>query len=161
MGKLSAGQEIRDFSLPCSDGTMVSPLSFRGKWTILYFYPKDDTSGCMKEACGFRDSWKEYEKRKVLIYGVSADDTDSHKKFISKYELPFPLLSDSEHDMLEDFGVWQEKSMSGKTYMGIARMTFVVDPDGRVAKVFDNVKPDEHSGEILSYLDVVMANWTL
>lgn len=161
MGKLSAGQEIRDFSLPCSDGTIVSPLTFRGKWTIIYFYPKDDTSGCTKEACGFRDSWKEYEKRKVLMYGVSADDIDSHKKFIGKYDLPFPLLSDETHDMLEDFGVWQQKSMLGKTYMGIVRMTFVIDPDGRVAKVFENVKPDEHSAEILSYLDVVMANWSL
>lgn len=161
MPKISAGQEIRDFSLQCSDGTMVSPLTFRGKWTILFFYPKDDTSGCTKEACGFRDAINEYRKRNVLIYGVSADDLESHEKFISKYSLPFPLLSDPGHEMLEDFGVWQEKSMYGKTYMGIVRTTVVVDPDGRIAKIFDDVKPDEHPREVLSYLDIVMADWAL
>lgn len=161
MAKISAGQEVRDFSLPCTDGTVVSPLTFRGKWTILYFYPKDDTSGCTKEACGFRDAWKEYEKRKVLVYGMSADSIESHKKFIGTYDLPFPLLSDESTDVLDDFGVWQQKSMSGKDYMGIVRTTLIVDPDGRIAKIFDNVKPDEHSKEILSYLDVVMANWSL
>ncbi len=161
MPKISAGLEIRDFSLPCSDGTIVSPLTFRGKWTILYFYPKDDTSGCTTEACNFRDNMNEYRKRNVLVYGVSPDDLESHEKFITKNSLPFPLLSDTSHEMLEDYGVWQEKSMYGKTYMGIVRTTIVVDPDGRIAKIFNDVKPDGHSKEILNYLDIVMADWTL
>ena len=161
MPKISAGLEIRDFSLPCSDGTIVSPLTFRGKWTILYFYPKDDTSGCTTEACNFRDNMNEYRKRNVLVYGVSPDDLESHEKFITKNSLPFPLLSDTSHEMLEDYGVWQEKSMYGMTYMGIVRTTIVVDPDGRIAKIFNDVKPDGHSKEILNYLDIVMADWTL
>lgn len=161
MSKISAGLEVRDFSLPSTDGTMVSPLTFRGKWTVLYFYPKDDTSGCTKEACEFRDNISEYRKRNVLIYGVSPDDIESHEKFINKNSLPFPLLSDLNHEMLEDFGVWQEKTMYGKTYMGIVRTTVIVDPDGRIAKIFNDVKPDVHSKEILDYLDIVMADWTL
>lgn len=161
MAKISAGQEVRDFSLPSSDGPMISPLTFRGKWTVLFFYPKDDTSGCTKEACEFRDRMKEFRKRNVLIYGVSADDLESHEKFISKNSLPFPLLSDTQHDMLEDFGVWKEKSMYGKTHMGIARTTVIIDPDGRIAKIFEDVKPEMHTKEILNYLDVVMANWTI
>lgn len=161
MAKISAGQEIRDFSLQSSDGTKVTPLEFRGKWTVLFFYPKDDTSGCTKEACGFRDWINDFRKRNVLIYGVSADDLESHEKFISKNKLPYPLLSDPTHEMLEDFGVWQEKSMYGKTYMGIARTTIVVDPDGRIAKVFEDVKPDDHPREVVAYLDVVMAGWAI
>lgn len=161
MAKISAGQNVPDFTLPSTDGPMISPLDFRGKWTILYFYPKDDTSGCTKEACNFRDRMNEYRKRHVGIIGISADDMDAHQKFVSKNSLPFPLLSDVGHEMLEDFGVWVEKSMYGKTYMGVARSTFVIDPDGRIAKIFEDVKPDEHSRELLSYLDVVMPNWTL
>ncbi len=161
MAKISAGQEVRDFSLQSSDGKMISPLEFRGKWTILYFYPKDDTPGCTKEACNFRDSMNEYRKRNVLIYGVSPDDTASHNKFIEKFSLPFPLLSDPSHEMLEDFGVWQEKSMYGKTYMGVARTTVIVDPDGRIAKIFDDVKVDEHAKQILDYLDIVMPGWSI
>lgn len=161
MPKISVGQNIPDFTLPSTDEKMISPLDFRGKWTILYFYPKDDTSGCTKEACNFRDKMSEYRKRHVEIYGVSADDMESHHKFVNKNSLPFPLLSDTEHEMLENYGVWVEKSMYGKTYMGVARTTVLVDPDGRIAKIFEDVKPDEHSREILAYLDIVMSNWTV
>lgn len=161
MGRVAIGFSAPDFSLQSSDGSVISPLDFRGKWTVLYFYPKDDTPGCTKEACGFRDVYAEYGKRRVLIYGVSADDEASHKKFIEKYTLPFVLLSDPTHEMLENYGVWQEKSMAGKTHMGTIRTTIIVDPDGRIAKVFEDVKPDEHAQEVLKYLDVVMANWSL
>ncbi len=161
MAKISAGLNVPDFTLPSTDGKMISPLDFRGKWTILYFYPKDDTSGCTKEACNFRDKMSEYRKRHVEIYGISADSMESHHKFVDKNSLPFPLLSDTEHEVLEDFGVWVEKSMYGKTYMGVSRTTVLVDPDGRIAKIFEDVKPDEHSREILSYLDIVMSNWTV
>lgn len=161
MGVISAGQLAPDFNLQSSEGKVVSPLDFRGSWTVLYFYPKDDTSGCTKEACGFRDMHAEYAKRKVTVYGVSADGLDSHNKFIEKYGLSFPLLSDPSHDMLDDYGVWQEKSFLGKTSMGVARTTVVVDPDGRIAKVFNDVKPDEHAQEVLNYLDMVMKNWAM
>jgi peroxiredoxin Q/BCP len=161
MSKLSAGLSVPDFSLDSTLGKKISPLDFRGKWTVLYFYPKDDTSGCTKEACGFRDAIAEYRKRGVEIYGVSGDDLPSHEKFVSKYRLPFPLLSDPSHEMLEDFGVWVEKSMYGKSYMGISRTTFVVDPDGRVAKIFEGVDPDGHADEILKYLDTVRSDWSI
>ena len=152
MPKISAGLEIRDFSLPCSDGTIVSPLTFRGKWTILYFYPKDDTSGCTTEACNFRDNMNEYRKRNVLVYGVSPDDLESHEKFITKNSLPFPLLSDTSHEMLEDYGVWQEKSMYGRKYFGVVRTTFVINKDGELAKIFEKVKPEGHNKEVIEIL---------
>lgn len=161
MGVISAGQLAPDFNLQSSEGKVVSPLDFRGGWTVLYFYPKDDTSGCTKEACGFRDLTAEYAKRKITVYGVSADSIESHAKFIEKYGLSFPLLSDPSHDMLDDYGVWQEKSFLGKTSMGVARTTVVIDPDGRIAKVFTDVKPDEHAQEVLTYLDMVMKNWAM
>ena len=161
MGKISAGLNIPDFTLDSSLGKKIAPLDFRGKWTVLFFYPKDDTSGCTKEACGFRDYMNEYRKRGVEIYGMSADDLESHEKFIDKNKLPFPLLSDPSHETLEDFGVWVTKSMYGKTYMGIARTTVVVDPDGRIAKIFEGVDPEGHAREILKYLDMVKDNWSI
>ena len=125
------------------DGTEVSLGDFRGRRVVLYFYPKDDTPGCTAQACGLRDAWNEFEDRGEL-FGVSPDSAASHQKFISKSQLPFPLLSDAEKKIVEAYGVWVEKSMYGKKYMGAERSTFVIDADGRIAAIFRKVKPEEH-----------------
>ena len=125
------------------DGTEVSLGDFRGKRVVLYFYPKDDTPGCTTQACGLRDAWSEFEGCGEL-FGVSPDSAASHQKFISKFQLPFPLLSDAEKKIVEAYGVWVEKSMYGKRYMGAERSTFVIDPEGRIAAIFRKVKPEEH-----------------
>ena len=124
-------------------GREVSLGELRGKPVVLYFYPKDDTPGCTVQACALRDSWSNLEQRGE-IFGVSVDSTKSHEKFISKYELPFPLLSDAEKKIVEAYGVWVEKSMYGKKYMGAERSTFVIGPDGRLTAIFRKVKPEEH-----------------
>lgn len=132
-------------------GRDVSLADFRGKKLVLYFYPKDDTPGCTAQACGLRDSWKQFESG-AEIFGVSIDPVASHEKFIAKYQLPFPLLSDQEHKMAEAYGVWVEKNMYGKKYMGTERSTFVIDSDGRIAKIFRKVKPEEHVDLLLQAL---------
>ena len=141
-----------DFSLPSSSGKNISLKDFRGKNIVLYFYPKDDTPGCTVEACGFRDKIKEIEQQNTVIFGVSPDDANSHQKFIKKFRLPFILLSDASKRMLEDYGVWIQKSMYGKSYMGVERTTFVIDKEGKIAKVFEKVKPQGHDEEVLNFL---------
>ena len=126
--------------------------NLRGKNIVLYFYPKDDTPGCTVEACGLRDSFKEIEKLNAVILGVSPDSVDSHGKFISKFKLPFTLLADEDKKMCQDYGVWVEKSMYGKKYMGVARTTFIIDKNGKIAKVFEKVKPEGHNTEIITAL---------
>ena len=126
-----------------------------GKKIILYFYPKDDTPGCTKQACGLRDDWADFADLDLVVYGVSPDTAEKHQKFIAKYALPFPLLCDTEHQLAEAFGCWGEKKMYGKTYMGIFRSTFVIDEQGNIAKVFANVKPAEHAQQLLNYLNSV------
>jgi peroxiredoxin Q/BCP len=130
-------------------GREVSSGDFRGKWVVLYFYPKDDTPGCTTQACAMRDSWTELEARGE-IFGVSVDSAKSHEEFIAKHQLPFPLLADVDHKMVEAYGVWVEKSMYGKKYMGAERSTFVIDAEGRIAKIFRKVKPEEHVDLLLS-----------
>jgi peroxiredoxin Q/BCP len=125
------------------DGREVSLAEFRGKRVVLYFYPKDDTPGCTVQACGLRDAWDEIKDRAIL-FGVSADVPKSHRKFIDKFDLPFPLLSDSEKKIVQDYGVWVEKHFMGKKYMGIERTTFVIGGDGRISAIFRKVKPEEH-----------------
>ena len=125
------------------DGEQVALSDLRGTRVVLYFYPKDDTPSCTVQACGLRDSWSQFDGRSEL-FGVSVDPAKSHQKFISKYQLPFPLLSDTEHKIVEAYGVWVEKSMYGKKYMGVERSTFVIDRDGRIAAIFRKVKPEEH-----------------
>ncbi len=132
-------------------GKEVSLGDFPGRSVVLYFYPKDDTPGCTTQACGLRDAWRDLEKRGE-IFGVSVDSTRSHEKFIGKYQLPFPLLSDPEHKMVEAYGVWVEKSMYGKKYMGTERSTFVIGPDGRLTAIYRKVKPDEHVDLLLNAL---------
>ncbi len=146
------GKPAPDFSLTSDTGETISLASLRGKPVVLYFYPKDDTPGCTAQACGIRDSWGEFERRGAVVLGVSPDGVASHVKFKQKYGLPFPLLADAGHEVAEAYGVWVEKSMLGKKYMGIERSTFVIAPDGTVAKVMRKVKPNEHSDDVLAAL---------
>lgn len=133
------------------EGRKLSLKELRGKTVVLYFYPKDDTPGCTKQACGLRDAWRDFEK-KAEVFGVSVDSVKSHEKFIAKYALPFPLLSDEEQGIVEAYGVWVEKSMYGKKYMGTERSTFVIGPDGKIKAIFRKVKPEEHAAEVLAVL---------
>jgi len=146
------GSKAPDFNLPSSNGGNIALSDLKGKNVVVYFYPKDDTPGCTVEACGLRDSFKEIGKLNCVILGVSPDSVKSHGKFISKFQLPFPLLADEDKKMCQDYGVWVEKSMYGKKYMGVARTTFIIDKNGRIAKVFEKVKPEGHEQEILAAL---------
>lgn len=141
-----------DFTAATNGGGTVSLADFRGKNVILYFYPKDDTSGCTKEACGFRDHFAEFKKRGAVVLGVSTDPVKSHDKFVKKYSLPFTLLADDEKKIVEAYGVWGEKSFMGRKYMGTHRVTFLIGPDGRIKKIWPKVKPEEHVAEVLAAL---------
>jgi len=149
------GKKAPQFSLPNQEGKKVALKDFLGKKVVLYFYPKDLTSGCTREACDFRDSFPDFSKLKTVVLGVSADSAATHVKFIQKYELPFELLSDEKKEVLEKYGVWKEKSMYGKKYMGIERSTFVIDKEGIVRKVFRKVKVDGHVEEVLKTLNEI------
>ncbi len=146
---LNEKMKAPDFELPDENGAVHKLSDYKGKALVLYFYPKDNTSGCTQEACNFRDDYSAYEKENVTILGVSKDSIKSHKNFKEKYTLPFTLLSDPEHEVIEKYGVWVKKKMYGREYMGIARTTFLIDKDGVIAKVFEGVKPAEHSAEVL------------
>ena len=149
---IEEGKPAPLFTLRSDTGTDVSLESLRGKPVVLYFYPKDDTPGCTTQACGIRDAWGEFERAGAVVLGVSPDDEASHAKFKQKFELPFPLLADTGHLTAEDYGVWVEKKNYGKTSMGIQRSTFVIDAEGKVAKVMRRVKPDTHADEVLAAL---------
>jgi len=151
MTMLQAGAKAPAFSLPSDEGT-VTLASLRGKKVVLYFYPKDDTTGCTTEACEFRDTWASVKRKGAVVLGVSPDGVKSHGKFKAKYALPFPLLADEDHAVAEAYGVWGEKSMYGRKYFGILRSTFIIDEKGRVAKVFEKVKPKGHAAEVLAEL---------
>jgi thioredoxin-dependent peroxiredoxin len=146
------GSPAPNFTLTSDSGEQVSLESFRGQPVVLYFYPKDDTPGCTREASGFRDAYSEFEKRGAVVLGVSPDDEASHVRFKEKYELPFTLLADPEHAVAEQYGVWAEKNYAGKKYWGVNRSTFVIDANGNVSKVMHNVKPDGHSDQVLAAL---------
>ena len=149
---INIGDKAPDFKLKSDAGENISLKDLKGKKVILYFYPKDMTSGCTKEACDFRDSIKKFEKKNTVVIGVSADNTASHQKFKDKYDLPFTLLSDETKGMLKDYGVWKEKSMYGRKYMGIVRTTYVIDEKGKIEKIFNKVKVDGHIDELLAGL---------
>ena len=149
---IDEGKPAPTFTLPTDTGEEVSLDSLRGKPVVLYFYPKDDTPGCTRQACGIRDAWGEFERRGAVVLGVSADSATRHAKFKAKYGLPFTLLADEDHAVAEAYGTWVEKSMLGKKYMGIERSTFVIDADGNVAKVMRRVKPDTHADDVLAAL---------
>ncbi len=147
------GTKAPDFVLNDTNGKEVKLSSLRGKKVVLYFYPKDDTPGCTKEACEFRDNLARVKKKGALIFGVSKDDEKSHQKFTEKFQLNFPLLADPEHKVIEKYGAWGEKSMYGKKFMGIIRSTFIIDEDGVIMKVFPRVSPEGHAEEVLKALD--------
>jgi len=155
---IEAGKKAPTFSLPDSDGNKISLKDYLGKKVVLYFYPKDMTSGCTKEACDFRDASPNFNKVKAVVLGVSADSVERHKKFSDKYELPFLLLSDENKKVLEKYGVWKEKSMYGRKYMGIERTTVIIDEQGKIAKIFHKVKVNGHIDEVLKVIDEMKNN---
>ena len=147
--KLKEGDKAPEFSVLTNGGARVSLGDYKGKNVILYFYPKDDTPGCTKEACSFRDAFARFEKNGISVLGVSPDNEASHKKFVTKYKLPFTLLADTDKAIAEAYGVWGEKKFMGRTYMGVHRTTFLIDEKGKIKKVFEKVKPEDHASEVL------------
>jgi len=149
---LEVGDRAPAFKLKNQDGDIISLSDLKGKPVVLYFYPKDDTPGCTKEACNFRDEFPKFGKLKAEIIGISTDSVDSHKKFADKYKLPFNLLADEKKEIVEKYGVWKEKNMYGRKYMGIERTTFIIDANGKISKIFPKVKVDDHNKEIMDAL---------
>lgn len=147
---LKEGDKAPNFSSTDQDGNKVTLADFKGQKLVLYFYPKDDTPGCTKEACSFRDADETFASKGIKVLGVSTDDEKSHQKFISKFQLPFDLLADTDHSIVDAYGVWGEKSMYGKKYMGTFRKTFLIDEKQKIVKIFDKVKVDEHADEVLA-----------
>jgi peroxiredoxin Q/BCP len=146
------GKPAPDFELPSDSGERIRLSDLRGKPVVLYFYPKDDTPGCTKQACDIRDAWAEFERAGAVVIGVSPDDEASHVKFRAKYDLPFPLLADVGHEVSEAYGVWKEKSFAGRKYMGVERSTFVVAADGSVARIMRKVDPKTHADDVLAVI---------
>jgi thioredoxin-dependent peroxiredoxin len=149
---VAEGEPAPDFELTSDSGDKVRLSSLRGKPVVLYFYPRDDTSGCTRQACGLRDAWDDFRARGAEVLGISPDDVDSHVRFKQKHGLPFTLLADPEHEVAEDYGVWVERKNYGKTFMGIERSTFVIDANGNVATIMRRVKPDTHAQQVLDAL---------
>jgi peroxiredoxin Q/BCP len=143
------GNAAPAFTAKTGNGETVRLKDLRGQKVVLYFYPKDDTPGCTKEACSFRDAFADYKKRGIEVLGVSPDSETSHQKFTAKYKLPFTLLADPDHAIADAYGVWGEKKFMGRTYMGVKRMTFLIDEKGKIKKIFEKVKPEEHAREVL------------
>jgi peroxiredoxin Q/BCP len=147
---IAEGIPAPDFTLPTDAGETLTLSSLRGQWVVLFAYPKDDTSGCTVEACEFRDALPQFDASKAVILGISPDSVKSHVKFKAKFELPYTLLADEEKTALQAYDVWKEKSMYGKKYMGVERTTFLIDPQGQIAKVFTKVKPAGHAAEVMA-----------
>jgi len=152
---LAVGDQAPAFELVDHDGVSHSLEAYRGQWLVVYFYPKDDTPGCTTEACGFRDASDALAELDAVVLGVSADDAKAHQRFASKYALNFPLLVDPDKSMLEAYGAWGEKQMYGKVYMGVSRITYIIDPEGRVAQVWPKVKADGHAEEVQAALQAL------
>jgi thioredoxin-dependent peroxiredoxin len=150
--KLKEGDVAPAFSAATNGGGRVSLVDFKAKNIVLYFYPKDDTPGCTREACAFRDHFAEFQKRGAVVLGVSTDPAKSHDKFVGKYKLPFTLLADEDKKIVAAYGVWGEKSFMGRKYQGTSRVTFLIGPDGRIKKIWPKVKPGEHAAEVLAAL---------
>jgi peroxiredoxin Q/BCP len=149
---IEEGKPAPDFDLKSDHGETVKLSSLRGRPVVLYFYPKDDTPGCTKQACGIRDAYGEFERAGAVVLGVSPDDESSHVRFREKYKLPFTLLADTDHSVSETYGVWGEKSFAGKKFVGVKRSTFVIDADGTVKRVMHDVKPAKHADDVLAAL---------
>lgn len=152
MSKLTVGKKSPKFKGVDQDGNKIQLSDFEGQTLAIYFYPKDNTPGCTAQACDIRDNYKALSKKKIAIIGVSCDDEKSHLKFIQKFELPFPLIADTDQKIVNQFGVWVEKSMYGRNYMGIARTTFIIDPKGVISHVIEKVDTKNHSAQIIAAL---------
>ena len=150
--KLKEGDVAPGFSAATNGGGRVSLADFKGKNVVLYFYPRDDTPGCTKEACAFRNHFAEFQKRGAVVLGVSTDPVKSHDKFVEKFKLPFPLLADEDKKIVEAYGVWGEKTFMWRKYVGTFRVTFLIGPDGRIRNIWPKVKPEEHAAEVLAAL---------
>ncbi len=157
MSELAPGDKAPAFKAELSDGTKTSLADYRGTWVILYFYPKNNTPGCTKEACAFRDSAKQISGLDAVILGCSPDSTESHGKFITKFDLPFKLLADPDNTIAEAYGVWKEKNMYGRKFMGIERSTFLIDPQGKIRKIWRRVKVDGHVDAVIEELQALTA----
>ena len=151
---LEAGTKAPVFSLPDKDGNMISLENYRGKRVVLYFYPRDNTPGCTREACAFAGAYEGFKQKDVVVIGVSKDSQTSHQKFAEKYNLPFILVSDPELTAIKAYDVWQEKKLYGKVSFGVVRSTYIIDPEGVIEKVYPKAKPDTNAQEILEYLDL-------
>lgn len=149
---LKEGDKAPAFSAPTNGGGAAALSDFKGKNVILYFYPKDDTPGCTKEACAFRDQFAAFKKKGAIVLGVSVDPVKAHDKFVEKYQLPFTLLADVDKKIVEAYGVWGQKVFMGRKYFGVHRVTFLIGPDGRIKKIWPKVKPEEHAAEVLAAL---------
>lgn len=153
----TVGSTAPDFTLPDQDGVSHTLSQYRGKHVLVYFYPKDDTPGCTKEACTLGEYLPDFSKLNAVVLGISADTVASHKKFAEKYTLTFPLLADPEKQAIDAYGVWAKKKFMGKEYDGILRTSFLVDPEGKIAKVYENVKPERHAAEVLADVTALAA----
>jgi peroxiredoxin Q/BCP len=153
MPKIKVGQLAIDFELPDQNGKTHKLSDYKGKWILLYFYPKDDTPGCTKEACAIRDYFPNFKKLKAAVLGISVDSVESHKKFAEKYRLPFTLLSDTKKEVVKKYGVWGKKTFMGKAFMGTKRTSFLISPEFKIVKVYENVKPEIHAEEVLNDLN--------
>lgn len=154
MRALKAGQKSPSFSLEDQDGNTHTLEMYRGRTVLLYFYPRDSTPGCTREACGFRNAFSKFKSKKAVVLGVSVDSADSHKKFAGAYRLPFPLLADVDKNLVKACGVWAKKKFMGREYMGTLRKSFLIGPDGKIKKIYDKVDPDAHPAEVLADLAV-------
>jgi peroxiredoxin Q/BCP len=150
--KLKVGDKAPAFTVATSGGGKISLADYLGKNVILYFYPRDDTPGCTKEACAFRDEFAQFKKKGAVIFGVSPDSVKSHDKFVEKFKLPFTLLADEDKKIVEAYGVWGEKSFMGRKYLGVYRVSFLIGADGKIKKIWPTVKPEEHAAEVLAAL---------
>lgn len=156
---LQVGQTAPDFSLPDQEGVRHQLSDYQGKWVVVYFYPKDDTPGCTTQACGIRDNITRFKQNNTEVFGISVDSVRSHQKFAEKYKLPFTILADDQKDVVKDYGVWEEKKFMGKKYMGVNRTTFIVDPHGDIAAIYEQVKPETHFDFIWRDLSKLQDNW--
>ncbi|MEK7545457.1 MAG: thioredoxin-dependent thiol peroxidase [Patescibacteria group bacterium] len=154
---LKIGQKAPGFHLPDQAGKEHDLKDYAGKWVLLYFYPKDDTPGCTTEACTLRDNFPKFKKMKAVVLGISADAVKKHAKFAEKYDLPFTLLADEEKKLVNAYGVWAKKKFMGREYMGILRNSYLINPEGKIAKIYEKVKPQEHAEEVLADLKALAA----
>ncbi|MEB3231077.1 MAG: thioredoxin-dependent thiol peroxidase [Leptolyngbyaceae bacterium] len=155
--ELRVGAIAPEFTLPDGDGNPVNLADYQGQYVVLYFYPRDNTPGCTKEACGFRDAYDAYQEKSVVVLGVSTDDAKAHTKFATKHNLPFPLLTDADGTVSTQYESYGPKKFMGKEYVGITRRTFIIDPEGKIAKIYPKVKPEPHAQEVLTDLAELMA----